>query len=122
MKAPKSNFIFTYFENRIEFKRWELVKYAAVTFCMLLPCIGRLFNYWTASCLMVFIAFFCLCFGLYASTGNVRWSIEQVIEDLGSCFNRGFRTAKIRVGCCRESLEEAIRRAQRVISELPRGM
>jgi glucan phosphoethanolaminetransferase (alkaline phosphatase superfamily) len=62
-----------YFEKRIEFKRWELVKYALVTLCVLLPCVGRCFHYFTVPCLLTFIAFFCLCFGFL-----VMWRIPRI--------------------------------------------
>ena len=44
MPTPKLNPFLACFEDRIEFKRWELVKYATITFCMLLPCVGHLFQ------------------------------------------------------------------------------
>ena len=52
-----------YFNERIEYKRWELVKYALVSLCIFLPGLGRFFHYFTLSCLLCFVAFFCLCFG-----------------------------------------------------------
>lgn len=59
---------------------------------------------------------------LYASTGPATWTHARAIEDLESCWGRGFRAAKIRVGCCTESLEDAIARATAVAKRRPRGM
>ena len=59
---------------------------------------------------------------LYASTGSTEWSHADVIKDLESCFERGFRAAKIRVGCCIESLDQAIARSFAVAKGRPRDM
>lgn len=53
-----------YLNGRMEFRRWELVKYALASLCIFLPCLGRFLHYFNYPCLFVFAAFFCLCFAL----------------------------------------------------------
>jgi glucan phosphoethanolaminetransferase (alkaline phosphatase superfamily) len=73
-----------YFNRQIPYKRWELVKYALVTMCILLPCVGRFFHYFTVPCLLTFIAFFCLCFGLLVIWRIPRkWMIPFVVVGVG---------------------------------------
>lgn len=59
---------------------------------------------------------------LYASTAPATWSTSRVLEDLEEAHRKGFRFAKIRAGCCSESLEQAIERARIIAQGRPRGL
>lgn len=73
-----------YFNRRIEYQRWEIFKYAAITLCMLLPCVGRLFHYLSFSCLLTFMALYSLCFGLLMLFRTPRkWMIPFIVMGVG---------------------------------------
>lgn len=55
---------------------------------------------------------------LYASTGSLKWSVAQEVEHIEQRIAEGFRIAKVRVGCCGQTVDEAIRRAQQVAAGL----
>ena len=44
--------------------------------------------------------------------------MEQVLEDLEACLAQGYRTVKIRVGADRQTVDEAVTRAQRIAEGL----
>lgn len=51
---------------------------------MLLPCVGRIFHYWTVPCLLTFTAFYCLCFGLLVIWRVPRkWLIPFIVPGVG---------------------------------------